>query len=137
MRRGNLLILVLVLMAVVVGVLMLNDGSRILGLDENAFAHLARASIWMTVIGAGMVMVFRGNLAGALKQAVIWVLGFVVMIGLYSYRAEFREVGKLIVEVLDGLKAANSDEGNAAVEARVKEKVLAMTARFPIYAGLG
>jgi glycine hydroxymethyltransferase len=51
--------------------------------------------------------------------------------------AEFREVGQLIVEVLDGLKAANSDEGNAAVEARVKEKVLAMTARFPIYAGLG
>ncbi|GGD14680.1 serine hydroxymethyltransferase [Aureimonas glaciei] len=50
---------------------------------------------------------------------------------------EFREVGKLIVEVLDGLKAANSDEGNAAVEAQVKEKILAMTARFPIYDGLG
>jgi glycine hydroxymethyltransferase len=50
---------------------------------------------------------------------------------------EFRAVGKLIVEVLDGLKAANSDEGNAAVEAQVKEKILAMTARFPIYDGLG
>ncbi|WP_224005664.1 serine hydroxymethyltransferase [Aureimonas sp. SA4125] len=50
---------------------------------------------------------------------------------------EFREVGRLIVEVLDGLKAANSDEGNAAVEAKVKEKILAMTARFPIYDGLG
>jgi glycine hydroxymethyltransferase len=31
--------------------------------------------------------------------------------------AEFREIGNLIVEVLDGLKVANSDEGNAAVEA--------------------
>ncbi|MFD2236036.1 serine hydroxymethyltransferase [Aureimonas populi] len=50
--------------------------------------------------------------------------------------AEFREVGRLIVEVLDGLKAANSEEGNAAVEARVKEKVLALTARFPIYPSL-
>lgn len=50
---------------------------------------------------------------------------------------EFREVGRLIVEVLDGLKAANSDEGNATVEAAVREKVLAMTARFPIYDGLG
>jgi glycine hydroxymethyltransferase len=50
---------------------------------------------------------------------------------------EFREVGRLIVEVLDGLKAANSDEGNPAVEAAVREKVLAMTARFPIYDGLG
>eukprot|EP00903_Cladosiphon_okamuranus_P001373 g1371.t1 len=37
--------------------------------------------------------------------------------------AEFREVGLLITEVLDGLKAANSEEGNAAVEAAVKAKV--------------
>ncbi len=50
---------------------------------------------------------------------------------------EFREVGRLIVEVLDGLKASNSDEGNAATEARVKQKVLALTERFPIYANLG
>ena len=52
-------------------------------------------------------------------------------------KAEFIEVGNLITEVLDGLKAANSDEGNAAVEARVKEKVMALTDRFPIYPHLG
>ena len=33
--------------------------------------------------------------------------------------AEFREIGELIAEVLDGLREANSDEGNAAVEAAV------------------
>ncbi len=49
--------------------------------------------------------------------------------------AEFREVAGLITEVLDGLKAANSEEGNAAVEAAVKAKVEALTARFPIYGG--
>ncbi|MFC6655880.1 serine hydroxymethyltransferase [Roseibium salinum] len=49
--------------------------------------------------------------------------------------AEFREVGLLITEVLDGLKAANSEEGNAAVEAAVKAKVEALTNRFPIYGG--
>ena len=47
--------------------------------------------------------------------------------------AEFREIGSLIAEVLDGLKAANSDEGNAAVEAAVKKKVVALTQRFPLY----
>ncbi len=47
--------------------------------------------------------------------------------------AEFREIGLLITEVLDGLRAANSEDGNAAVEAAVKAKVEAMTARFPIY----
>ncbi|KTR06557.1 serine hydroxymethyltransferase [Aureimonas ureilytica] len=51
--------------------------------------------------------------------------------------AEFEEVGRLIVEVLDGLKSANSDEGNASVEAAVKSKVEALTERFPIYANLG
>jgi glycine hydroxymethyltransferase len=51
--------------------------------------------------------------------------------------AEFREVGHLIAEVLDGLKSANSDDGNAAVEAAVKNKVLALTERFPLYPHLG
>jgi len=51
--------------------------------------------------------------------------------------AEFREIGNLIAEVLDGLKAANSDEGNAAVEAAVKQKVIALTDRFPLYSYLG
>jgi len=45
---------------------------------------------------------------------------------------EFKEVGQLIVEVLDGL-AAKGEEGNAATEAGVKEKVHALTAKFPIY----
>jgi glycine hydroxymethyltransferase len=51
--------------------------------------------------------------------------------------AEFREIGRLITEVLDGLKVANSDEGNAKVEAAVKEKVVALTDRFPMYPYLG
>jgi glycine hydroxymethyltransferase len=52
-------------------------------------------------------------------------------------QAEFREIGKLIAEVLDGLKVANSDEGNAAVETAVQKKVLALTERFPLYPYLG
>jgi glycine hydroxymethyltransferase len=47
--------------------------------------------------------------------------------------AEFREVGELIIEVLDGLKT-NGDDNNGAVESAVREKVKALTARFPIYA---
>jgi glycine hydroxymethyltransferase len=46
--------------------------------------------------------------------------------------AEFREVGRLIIEVLDGL-AENGEDGNAQVEQSVKQKVLALTDRFPIY----
>ena len=46
--------------------------------------------------------------------------------------AEFKKVGELIVEVLDGL-AANGEAGNAAVEGAVREKVTELTKRFPIY----
>ncbi|EJF88855.1 serine hydroxymethyltransferase [Bartonella tamiae] len=50
---------------------------------------------------------------------------------------EFNEIGALISEVLDGLKTANSDEGNSAVEAGVKKKVEEMIERFPLYSYLG
>lgn len=46
--------------------------------------------------------------------------------------AEFQQVGKLILKVLDGL-AANGEEGNAAVEAEVAAEVKALCAQFPIY----
>src|SRR5215213_5693788 len=48
--------------------------------------------------------------------------------------AEFREVGRLIGEVLDGLARANdAAEGNTAVESSVKARVLELCRRFPIY----
>jgi glycine hydroxymethyltransferase len=47
--------------------------------------------------------------------------------------AEFREVGRLIVRVLDGLQRANSPEGNAAVEREVAGEVLELCRRFPVY----
>lgn len=46
--------------------------------------------------------------------------------------AEFRRIGQLIAEVVDGL-AANGEDGNAEVEANVRRQVLDLTARFPIY----
>ncbi len=46
--------------------------------------------------------------------------------------AEFRQVGQLITEVLDGL-SKNGEEGNSKIEQAVKRKVLALTKKFPIY----
>lgn len=46
--------------------------------------------------------------------------------------AEFRQISRWIVEVVDGL-AANGEDGNAAVEAKVKAEVQALCDRFPLY----
>ncbi|AQS41470.1 MAG: Serine hydroxymethyltransferase [Candidatus Tokpelaia hoelldobleri] len=51
--------------------------------------------------------------------------------------AEFRMIGTLIGEVIDGLRTANSDDGNAEVEASVRKKVGALIENFPLYSYLG
>jgi glycine hydroxymethyltransferase len=48
--------------------------------------------------------------------------------------AEFRRVGELIADVLDGLAAHPDDNG--AVEAAAREQVAALCRRFPVYADL-
>jgi glycine hydroxymethyltransferase len=46
--------------------------------------------------------------------------------------AEFREIGDMVADVLDGLKA-NGLENNGEVEREVNTRVRALCARFPIY----
>jgi glycine hydroxymethyltransferase len=47
--------------------------------------------------------------------------------------SEFREIGKLIVEVVDGLANKNHEEGDPEVEASVRQRVGELCRRFPIY----
>ena len=47
--------------------------------------------------------------------------------------AEFREVGQLIGQVLEGLGKANDPGANGAAETAVKARVLELCNRFPIY----
>jgi glycine hydroxymethyltransferase len=47
--------------------------------------------------------------------------------------AEFRQIGRMMAEVLDGL-AGSGEAGNAELEAKVKAEAIALTERFPIYA---
>jgi glycine hydroxymethyltransferase len=49
--------------------------------------------------------------------------------------AEFREIGNMVADVLDGL-AKNGEQGDAQVENAVQQRVNALCHRFPIYQGL-
>jgi glycine hydroxymethyltransferase len=46
--------------------------------------------------------------------------------------AEFRQIARWIVQVVDGL-AAHGEAGNGGVEARVKAEVATLCAKFPLY----
>ena len=48
---------------------------------------------------------------------------------------EFRQIGRWIIQVVDGL-ATNGEDGNSDVEDRVKAEVAQMCARFPMYPNL-
>ena len=48
---------------------------------------------------------------------------------------EFRTIGKLIAEVVDGL-AKNGPEGDAQIEQSVRQRVSTLCAAFPVYPGL-
>ncbi len=48
---------------------------------------------------------------------------------------EFRQIARMIIEVVDGL-AANGEDNNGAVEEKVKAEVAELCARFPLYPGL-
>ncbi|MBT8458505.1 MAG: serine hydroxymethyltransferase [Boseongicola sp.] len=50
-------------------------------------------------------------------------------------QGEFRQIGRWITEVVDGL-AANGEEANGEIEARVKVEVKALCDRFPVYPSL-
>jgi glycine hydroxymethyltransferase len=49
-------------------------------------------------------------------------------------REEFRQIGRMICEVLDGL-VKNGEEGNGQVEERVKREAIELCERHPIYRG--
>ena len=46
--------------------------------------------------------------------------------------AEFREIGNMVADVLDGL-AKNGEQGDAQVEMAVRDRVNTLCHRFPIY----
>jgi len=48
--------------------------------------------------------------------------------------AEFREIGNMVADVLEGLRK-NGEAGDGQIEANVRERVAALCARFPIYPG--
>jgi glycine hydroxymethyltransferase len=49
--------------------------------------------------------------------------------------AEFRQIGQLVAEVVEGLRK-NGAAGDGQIEAHVRERVSDLCARFPIYPGL-
>ena len=87
--------------------------------DEAVVPGSVTAVCHGTTVATNAVLENRGA-----KTALITTRGF--------REDEFRQIGALIAEVVDGL-SRNGDEGDGQVEQRVRERVEALCAKFPIY----
>jgi hypothetical protein len=99
--------------------------------DEACVGDLPEFEIEMTSFAGSPFGELVGDAVGGGFEVVI-ALSSATAAAQHEFLAEFREVGALINEVLDGL-AKNGEEGNDKVEKAVAAKVKKLTAKFPIY----
>ena len=95
--------LCIILLAILALTLMNNPGAS-LSLANSDIARLASGLALLIVIGAGVILAYRGRIAGALRHAAIWLfLALIVLTG-YSYRRELAGFGnRLLGELVPGL----------------------------------
>lgn len=119
-NRGLIVVLGLIALAalVLVGNDLWNDGGSIAGLDSGEFGQLTYLGIWGVAIAAGALFAVRRDLRGAARNALLWGLAFVVLVGLYSFREEFGALrDRILAELVPGraVAVAGSDGRQVAV----------------------
>ncbi|MEF2071456.1 retropepsin-like aspartic protease family protein [Consotaella aegiceratis] len=115
MRRGSLLFL-LVALLIVGGLLLVLDGDGMIGgLRDGDFAQLLRLSAWGLFLGAGLVILLQTRLTHVVRSAAIWALVFAVLIGLYSFRSKFVDLGERILAAVIPGRTATLSNGEVLV----------------------
>jgi aspartyl protease family protein len=72
-------------------------------LSSNDFAALATKIVFLVVIGAAVLVLFRESFSKALKAAMFWVLIALILAGGYTYRFELRDISsRLLAEIIPG-----------------------------------
>lgn len=99
MRSGTFLIVLIALLAGGLAILLFSDGS-VGGLSDDQFADLLRLSAIGLFIGSGVVILARGGLGPALRNALVWGVIFLGLIGLYAFQGEFQGIGHRIQAAL-------------------------------------
>jgi aspartyl protease family protein len=103
MRSDRTLIVVLAALGVLALVLVLDGDGLVGSLTTDQFANVGYLAVIGVVLAGGAVAAARSNLSGAVRSVLFWAAGFAVLIGLYAYRGEFREIGdRMLAEIVPG-----------------------------------
>jgi aspartyl protease family protein len=72
-------------------------------LSSNDFAALATKIVFLVVIGAAVLVLFRESFSKALRAAMLWVLIALMLAGGYTYRFELRDISnRILAEIVPG-----------------------------------
>ncbi|UHD47871.1 TIGR02281 family clan AA aspartic protease [Aureimonas altamirensis] len=108
--------LLLALLGIGLALLLLNTDGMIAGLREDDFAQLVYLGAILTAVGGTVIVAFRGRFAEAVRNALLWVVAFVVLVGVYAYSNEFRSVGeRMLGALMPGRIVASGNGGNLQV----------------------
>jgi aspartyl protease family protein len=106
-RPLRFIVLALILFGLFAAMMRRDDGT-IAGLDEIDFATFMVRTIMVAVVGASLMVVFRGRMSQALTSALAWLaIALVLAVG-YTYRFELRGVGeRVMAEMVPGRAATH------------------------------
>lgn len=72
-------------------------------LSSNDFASLATKVVFLVVIGASVLVLFRESFSKAIRAAMLWVVIALLLAGGYTYRFELRDISnRIMAELVPG-----------------------------------
>jgi aspartyl protease family protein len=67
---------------------------QVAGFAADDFSRLVAGTALILVIGAGLLFSYRGRAATALRHAAIWLVVALIVVGAYTFRAEFGQIAQ-------------------------------------------
>lgn len=113
MRSGAVLLFTLALIGAGLFLLITDTDGMIGGLAQDDFARLVYLGAIVAVLGSSVIVMFRGHLGTAVRNALFWTGAFVLLIGAYAYGTEFKAFGERFMGALVPGHMTTSREGDA------------------------
>jgi aspartyl protease family protein len=87
--------------------LMRHDQGNVAGMSTDDFASLSFKIVWLVALGGAALVIFRENVARALRIVLVWVVIALMLALGYTYRFELRGVyDRLMAELVPGRAAS-------------------------------
>ncbi len=103
---------IILLLAMIAGLIALvaGRGGDVTGLDQGRLVSLVYQTGFLVLVGAGLLRLFRNRLGEALQAGLLWVAVALVLVAIYTYRFELKDVSdRVMAELVPGRAIARGE----------------------------